>query len=271
MATVQTEKVTAAPHVNLGAAGLAHIKASFGTIRLSFISSDKLTNAWSDALNTSGLTAASRMGAIHKTLVDIATNVVLKPQTMAPAFRNWLNATLPQLYSTSAQGIVVGGDFANDVRILNNTIDGMAQGIHVGLSDVKKYGKHPGHLSATRVQIKGNTVNVRVTAETSGDRHGIFLGCVNSGLIADNHLQLSRVPNAQTAGQTIEAIKVAGFFGQSLIVERNNMLGFTTGIHTVQDATSPPAHVLWIAAQNASDAPNQITGGGMFVTANNIP
>jgi hypothetical protein len=195
---------------------------------------------------------------------------MLKPASAAPAFRGWIGETLPQLYSTSSQGIVVGGDFANDVRILNNTIDGTCQGVHVGLSDVKKYGPHPGHLIANRVQIRGNTVNIRVTPETTGDRHGIYLGCVQSGLVAENHLQLTRTPSAKAAGQFIDAIKVAGFFGQSLIIERNNMLGFTIGVYTAQDATSKPNGVLWIAAENSSDAAHEITTG-MFIAANNLP
>jgi hypothetical protein len=260
-----------AARVNLGAIGRAQIKASFGTIRLSFISSDKLTNAWTDALRGTALTATSRMGAIHQTVRALANSYVMKPDTAPTAFRSWIAATLPQLYSTSGQGIVVGGDFANDVRILNNTIDGTAQGIHVGLSNLKKDGAHPGHRLATRVQIKGNTVNIRISAQTTLDRHGIYLGCVTAGLVADNHLQLTRYPNANTATQSIDAIKIAGFFGQSLIVERNNMQGFSTGIYTAQDATSPPDNVLWIISENASDAQHQITGGNMFITQYNIP
>ncbi|HYP62823.1 MAG TPA: DUF6519 domain-containing protein [Acidocella sp.] len=269
--TAKTIAKAAVPHVDLSSIGRAQIKATFGTTHVSFLSSDKLTNAWSDALRSSQLSATSTMGMIHRTIRQLATNIVTKPETAAPAFRTWMAASLPQLYSTSGQGIVVGGDFANDVRIIGNTIDGTCQGIHVGLSDLKKDGKHPGHRSAARVQIKGNTVNIRVTPETTGDRHGIYLGCVQSGLVAENHLTLTRSPSATAAGQYIDAIKIAGYFGQSLLVERNNMTGFTVGIYTAQDATSPVDHVLWIISENASDAAHQITGGGMFVTANNIP
>jgi hypothetical protein len=258
----------ALPHINLGAIGRAHIKASYGTFRLQFISSEKLTNAWTDALRASGLTQTSTMGAIHKAVRNIATAVVTKPTTVSAAFSNWLSAVLPQLYSTSSQGIVVGGNLANDVRILNNTVDGTAQGIHVGLSDIKQLGKHSGHLSATRVQIRGNTVNIRITAEVTGDRHGIYLGCVNSAVIADNHLQLTRVPTVQAAPQNIDAIKVAGVFGPLLAVERNCMLGFSTGLFTDQDAKELPKGVLWIAAENASDAANQIAA--MFTVSNNV-
>jgi hypothetical protein len=263
----------ATPHPNLSVIGRAHIRATFGAIHLSFLSSDQLTNAWSDAIRSSTLTATSTMGAIHRTVAAIARNVVANPLTAPPAFRNWLVAMLPKLYSTSSQGIVVGGDFANDVRILNNTVDGMAQGIHVGLSDLKKYGKHPPHLSAARVQIKGNTVNLRLTPDSIGARHGIFLGGVNSGLVAGNRLQL--IP--AKSSNDIDAIKILGVFGQSLIIESNDMLGFTTGVRA--RATNPPpppapnapASVLWIAAQNSSDTAHQITVDGLFVTPNNIP
>jgi hypothetical protein len=256
----------AAAEINLGAIGRAHIKATFGTFHLQFISSATLTSAWTDALRASGLSQTSTMGAIHKAVKSIATAVVLKPATVSAAFRNWLAAALPQLYSTSSQGIVVGGNLANDVRILNNTVDGTAQGIHVGLSDIKHLGKHSGHLSATRVQIRGNTVNLRITPEVNGDRHGIYLGCVTSAVISDNHLQLSRVPSS--AAQTIDAIKVAGVFGPLLLIERNCMLGFSTGLYTDPDETSLPKGSLWMAAENASDVTNQIAA--MFTVANNV-
>jgi hypothetical protein len=36
------------------------------------------------------------------------------------------------------------------------------------------------------VQNRGNTVNIQLTTEMTGDRHGIFLGCVSSDLVNDN-------------------------------------------------------------------------------------
>lgn len=260
--------VAVLPKINLGLLGRASVKAAFGSFHLSFISSEKLTNAWSDALRGSTLTATSTEGQIHRTVKQIAKAAVLNPAAASPALRSYVNGLLPALFSTSSQGIVVGGDLANDVRIINNTVDGTAQGIHVGLSDIKKDGKPAAHRLATRVQIKGNTVNIRMTAEMTLDRHGIYLGCVTAGLVADNHLTLTRLAQA---GQTIDAIKVAGYFGQSLLIERNNMQGFSTGIYTAQDATSPPDGVLWKIADNASDADNAIAGGNMFILENNIP
>ena len=49
------------------------------------------------------------------------------------AFVDWFSAVAAQQDPTVAsQGNVVGG--RNDVRIKNNTIEGVLQGIHVGLS-----------------------------------------------------------------------------------------------------------------------------------------
>src|SRR6516225_9259662 len=101
------------------------------------LSGGKIGSAWNEALKNSDLTATSSMGAIHRTVKQIVTNILAKPEQAPPSFRNYISAALPQLYSTSSQGIVVGGNLANDIRILNNTIDGTAQGIHVGLSDQK--------------------------------------------------------------------------------------------------------------------------------------
>jgi len=205
------------------------------------------------------------MGSVRTAVEQIAKNVLINPAAVAPAFRNWLAAVLLQLYSTSGQGIVVGGDLANDIRILNNTIDGTVQGIHVGLSDLKVQPHQP-HLLAERVQIRGNTVNIRLTAEMTGDRHGIFVGCATSAIVSDNHLELTRDENA---GQDIYAIKVAGFFGPQLLLERNCMLNFTAGIVTVPDATSLPSGVLWKATDNASSSPNSIAS--FFTTTDNVP
>jgi hypothetical protein len=253
-ATARGHAAFVPPRVDLGVAGRAHVTATFGTIRLRFISSDKLSNAWTDALSASGLTAASTKGQVHKAVKAIATDVLKSPATAAPAFRNFLAATLPQLYSTSGQGIVVAGNLANDVRILNNTVDGTAQGIHIGFSD-GKLSRPPPLLMGKHVQIRGNTVNVRLTAEMTGDRHGIFVRNVKSAIINDNHIELTSHANA---GQDVYAIKIAGHFGPQLLVERNCMLNFTAGIVTATyEPPARPPH-LWKTSDNVSTLANRI-------------
>ena len=228
------------------------------------ISSQKLTNAWTDALNKAGLSEASTAGQIHTSVHQIADAVFKSPESVAPGFRNYVSGLLPNLYSTSSQGIVVAGNVANDVRILNNTIDGTAQGIHVGLSD-RKAVPYVSGLQANVVQIIGNTITVRLTPEMTGDRHGIFVGSVQSAVINDNHVELVRWPNA---GQDIYAIKIIGVLGYRVLVERNAMLGFTLGIFTQTNTREVPQGDLWKAADNVSTSYNYT---GPFRVTDNVP
>jgi hypothetical protein len=258
-------------NLNLQQAGLAHVKAAFGTLHLSFLSSDRLGNAWTDALQAAKIDQNSSAARVRLAVKQIANNALMQPHTVAPAFGNWVASVLPLLYSTSSQGIVVGGDLANDVRIQGNTIDGTVQGIHVGLSDLKVH-PHAAHLIAGRVQITGNTIHLRLTPETWGDRHGIFLGCVNSAVVQDNHVDVTSTASqvGGTPAQPIQAVKVAGHFGPLVLVERNSMSGFTNGIYTDQDTRSIPAGTLWKVAENVSSSPHLIHQP-YFRVADNVP
>lgn len=248
----------APPHVNLGALGLSHINTTFGSIKLQFISSNKLTNAWTDALTKAGLNNAT-MGAVHLAVKNIARNAVLKPEAAAPAFRNYVQAILPQLYSTASQGIVVGGTVGSDIRILNNTIAGTAQGIHVGLSNMKISATH---LQVEQLKICGNSIAVRMTPASFGGRHGIYVAGVTSALIDNNDLTLTRTADAS---QEINGIMVRGALGSRVLVERNYMRGFTVGIFA--QPFSHPDNVLWKAADNWSNAHNFIPG---WIFENNV-
>jgi hypothetical protein len=260
----KAQVISSLPHVNLGLIGRAHITATYGTFKLQMISSEKLTNAWTDALLKSGLNESSTAGQIHTAVHQIAEAAFKTPDSVAPAFRNYVNGILPALFSTSSQGIVIGGNVANDVRILNNTVDGTAQGIHVGLSD-RKAVPYVSGLQANVVQICGNTINVRLTPEMTGDRHGIFVGSVESAVINDNHVELFRGPNA---GQDIYAIKAVGVLGHRVLIERNAMLGFTLGIFVQANTRELPQGDLWKAADNVSTSYNYT---GPFKVTDNVP
>ena len=250
---------------NPGAASRSQIRATFGSFHVRFLSSEKLGTAWTDALRAAGLTGSSTMGAIHRAVRGIASDAVTKTAVAAPAFRNWVNAALPEIFSTSSQGIVIGGNVANDVQIVGNTIDGTAQGIHVGLSDIEA-GKTK--LQVRQVSIRGNRIGIRLTPATTGDRHGIFLGGEASALIDDNHLEVTYGPNA---GQGITAIKVTGTLGRRLLISRNLMLNFRQGIVvTPKGLVTESAPVfLWKASDNVSSFPNSLPGA--MKSVDNVP
>ena len=261
---LQLAKTAATRQLNLGALGLSHINATYGVYKLQFISSQKLTNAWTDALSSAGLNQNSTAGEIHKAVHKIADAVFLSPKTAPQAMVNWTNSVLPNLYSTAGQGIVVGGTVAQDIRILNNTVEGSAQGIHVGLGD-GQIDPAEYHLEAGIVRISGNSILIRTTAETTGGRHGISLSGVQSAIVNDNHVQNIRL---KEAGQEIDAIRLVGSFGRRMLVEGNSMAGFTAGLWIEPRTTAIPKGFLWKAADNASDSDNSTS---CFLVENNVP
>jgi hypothetical protein len=195
----------------------------------------------------------------------IASDVVSKTQTVAPAFRNFVEAVLPQLYSTSSQGIVVAGHVAGDIRILNNTVQGTVQGIHVALCDMRTSPTQT-NLQVHQVQICGNTIAIRLTPQFYFDRHGVYLGGVTSGLISDNSVELTRT---QDASQEIWAIRVLGHLGSRVLVERNYMNGFGMGLVIQPNSASNSTGTLWKTADNWSSTKNLIPP--TFVEVNNVP
>ena len=252
------------PPINLGTVGRSHVTSTFGTLKLQFVSSQKLSDTWTNALVNAGLNQNSTARQVHNIVNSVADTALKNPDKALAGFRAYFNAVLPELYSTSAQGIVVAGDMGNDIRILNNTIDGTAQGVHVGWSD-RRAKPYVSGLQGQVVQISGNTINIRLTPEMTGDRHGIFVGCVQSAVINDNHVQLFRGPNA---GQDIFGIKIVGVFGPRLLVERNAILGFTYGLYTDPSVAYLPQGDLWKAADNVSTSPNVTSS---FKVTDNVP
>ena len=254
------------PKVNLGAIGRAHVNATFGTVQLQFVTSAKLTNAWSDALKKAGLNATSGVGAVHLAVKTIAASITRKTESVAAAFRNYVQALLPQLYSTSSQGIVVGGNFATDIRILNNTVEGTVQGIHVGLSNIKATPPMT-NLQPAQVQICGNSVTVRLTPQSTLDRHGIYVSNAFSAIVDDNNINLTRT---EDAAEYISALEVLGAFGPRILIERNFVNGsFSYGIVAEPDSFADTDLKLWKASDNFSSTANVISTS--FVEENNLP
>jgi hypothetical protein len=197
---------------------------------------------------------------------NIAASITRKTEAVAPAFRNYVQALLPQLFSTSSQGIVVGGNFATDIRIMNNTVQGTVQGIHVGLSNMKASPPLT-DLHPDQVQICGNSVTVRVTPQTTLDRHGIYLSGVHSAIVSDNNVSLFRT---EEASEDISALEVVGALGPRILIERNFLDGFSLGIVIFPNSASvAPGTALWKTADNWSSTKNIIPT--TFVETNNVP
>ena len=153
----------------------------------------------------------------------------------SPSVKAYLNTILADRTSVTkvrmlaAQGIVVAGTTADEVRIVGNTVRDSVQGIHVGVSAQRV--RNPGSGvsdTAGRVVIDDNVVALALMAESSTERHGIFVGNVKSLIVQNNQLSCERVGTATR--MTIDGIRIYGFIGPMGYVTRNDISGFTTGI-----------------------------------------
>ena len=146
------------------------------------------------------------------------------------ALTDLLRAVSRQLAVVASQGIVVGGSFAPEVRILNNTLSGVAQGIHVGLSHNRGQPAVnpilPAPLaeidSSGRTFISGNTVHVLNRADGLGKRHGIYSGnCANTNIVA-NVVRVESSALALLLPST--GIQAIGQFGPLFLVHENEII-----------------------------------------------
>jgi hypothetical protein len=114
---------------------------------------------------------------------------------------------------------------ADELHIRGNTIDGVLQGIHVGLSHRAPQRSQP-DLAGT-INIDGNTILTRIGSTAVRARHGVFIGSCQSLVIERNHLEVDRVGGSMAP---IEGIRVYGRIGRRMIVRENHLQRFTTGI-----------------------------------------
>jgi nitrous oxidase accessory protein NosD len=140
------------------------------------------------------------------------------------------------------QGIIVGGRTAKDIRILNNTIIGTLQGIHVGVSHSAPASAQPD--KAGTVTISGNNIETHLFS-AKNERHGIFVGNCDSLLVEGNYIKLKYNPKKKIK---IEGIHVYGHFGKFMIIRQNHVVDFRTGIFVKPlNVVSTP---LWLVQYN---------------------
>jgi hypothetical protein len=147
------------------------------------------------------------------------------------------------------QGIVVAGTTAQNVRITDNTIDGVLQGIHVGVSHRTAIGQRATDVAGA-VWIARNTIVVRLTPDAGKrERHGIFVGNARSIAVEDNFVSVDR--GGAPPALAIEGARLFGFLGPRAIVRHNHFAGSTIGVTLMPHPPFfAPTAALWMVADN---------------------
>lgn len=205
-----------------------------------------LTNEWQQLVNRfppePQPAGAGELLAYVKRLADrvlLNDRAILDPGGSFGRLASWRTITFAQHPTLASQGIVVvGGETVRDVRIVNNTIRNVVQGIHLGPSP------------RSRTSIGGNTVEVLLPPpEVSSERHGIFVADSDSLLVENNQVIVWRFES--TAGTAIDGIRVYGGLGPMMLVRQNHVVGCTTGVF-VRPVGPAGSQLLWLVADNAA-------------------
>jgi hypothetical protein len=233
-----------------------------------FETAKTLRSAWSALLEKRPLAGPATAGDVASHLYALADEILLEgPASTEPLFRDQLLQFQRDIRPVASQGIVIGGRRAGDVRILNNSVTGVLQGVHLGLSHKRQPQPGPADL-AGRVRISGNRIVLLLAAGVRRERHGIFLGSVDSAIVDDNHVQVVRFAGSEPPLrlQSVDGIRVFGWLGALLLVEHNHLVDCTTGV--LVHAFNPPKNsksVLWKITRNV------LVEGGATVVASGIP
>ncbi|MGY1617342.1 DUF6519 domain-containing protein [Geodermatophilus sp. SYSU D00691] len=157
---------------------------------------------------------------------------------------------------TGLQGIVVAGRRARTIRVLDNVVSGVCQGIHVGTSDPTTRGRD----LAEDVLISRNVVSVSLPALYNRGRHAVFVGNVGRLAVLETFAELRRLHNEERS--PVDGIRVIGTFGPYLMVRESSLSGFTTGVRI--EAEDPGGTHLWVVADTlASGVTDRLQSGSL--------
>lgn len=235
----------------------SNIKLTSGDFTVQFVTDPSLKTPWKNLLKENPGEDIVSHRSLLRHVKRLAKAMVVDQAFRAQfsAFNNFLNKAFDEATVVGSQGITVGGEGATDVRIINNTIEGVMQGIHVGVS-----GKDDAvRLSAKTVTISGNTLSISLTADAvKRDRHAIFVGNCESMLIENNRALLTRA--STVAKLDIDGIRVWGVLGDRALVTDNHLASadgnqdrsFTIGINMRPLMDIKPLKQLWRVTRNVA-------------------
>jgi predicted SnoaL-like aldol condensation-catalyzing enzyme len=224
------------------------------TFTLRFETDRSLVGHWQSLLKEADIEKISKPQALVKYMRKALDRVL--QEGLVPARFPELRVLLEELSkgrrAVAAQGIVLAGSFQHDVRIINNSLSGVHQGIHIGLSH--KDAPRNDHDSIERSVISGNSVFVTPAFGATLQAHGAFVGNCRSAIIENNFVVI-RVPiktykESVQDGRAVEGIRVFGILGPMIVIRQNHIQNATVGIHVRALGGSDTAEPQWLAGDN---------------------
>lgn len=242
-------------------------------VTLKFHSIPTLVSAWqtiaNDALTLGPVPNLATHDRRYAWLRSVISAVIATPtrRSKYAGLVGYINSLGSQNFPAASQGVVVGGLVSREVRVLNNTMTRVGQGVHVGL------GSRELNLTNQRggvVTVSGNTVEGWASPVSPFERFGIYVSGCDSVRVERNDLQLFR-PTGIPAPR-VEGVRLRGVLGRVALVRDNQLTNYTVGVAAY--AVPPiPVPRRWLITDNAcSGAQNTVVDqGGQFNKTGNVP
>jgi hypothetical protein len=231
------------------------ITVDAGDRNISFRTQPELVRPWRVVLDGDKLPVAEGRSAVVRHLVRLADRILLNPgDGRFRGFARWLEKASAATVSATSQGIVVGGRVAADVRIVDNTVDGAVQSVHVGVSHrgaATGPGAQAARDNAGVVLIARNTIRGGALLGARDRQHGIFVGNCDSLVVEENYVDVAPHPSMPSEG-----IRVFGELGRRMIVRQNHIVRASIAVYV--RALNHGAKGKWLVADNLSE-------GGAYV------
>lgn len=240
-------------HENAPDFGTRDVTATFSGFSVRFNTFDALRNEWEEIIKANP-PQSRRIRNNRDMLAHIellADRILLNQGEITGGtgdVRGWYQLLNQQHPAVASQGIVVGGRIVKDIRIINNTIKGVLDGVHVGLSHRASGGTY--RDIAERVKIENNTIGIIFPPIALRARFGIFIGNCNSCIVENNYVRVQRFQF--TKDRHIEGIRIFGYLGRMIIVEKNHLENFSVGIYINPLNESSGQLFQWAVSDNMS-------------------
>jgi hypothetical protein len=176
----------------------------------------------------------------------IAEDLVMGKRKVTGPLDDFITGLQQEEASSASQGITVAGTVIEEVNITGNTLSGVSQGIHVGVSHHDLTQSDADH--ARRVVVTGNHIHVHAVVGATRSRHAIFVGNADSIVVRDNYAKLTRFTG--TTDLPIDGIRLFGYFGRYLNVRENHVDRFGIGILVNLRGDAPSKKPMWQVHDN---------------------
>lgn len=230
---------------------------------LRFQTQNSLVESWLASIDTAALEKGLHDRDLIRQLKAVADNILLTLATEdnldatndINKFKDWFDGMKSHLPAIASQGIVCAGRIANDICITRNSIYGVVQGVHIGLSHNDSEKSEPDH--AGRLLLTGNRVVNYLSSQVLGEWHGLFIGNFECLHVENNYLELKKYP--YDLKSSVAGIRVYGYFGGMMQVRGNRLNGYDPGIFARAVNSVSRKICLWQVENNllegASDGP----------------